>query len=94
MPCDFMPRKKDCRSGYHKCVVPMVHYKREREREKSETKLFVFIYHAGINSFVFTAMHNFILHPGKAFGLGPWYCIQSEKSSLSSLFELFSNRFE
>ena len=32
--CDFMPRKKDCRSGYHKCVVPMVHYKREREREK------------------------------------------------------------
>ena len=40
VPCDFMPRKKDCRSGYHKCVV---HYKRERERErerKSETKLF------------------------------------------------------
>ncbi len=36
VPCDFMPRKKDCRSGYHKCVV---HYKRERER-KSETKLF------------------------------------------------------
>ena len=56
---------------------------RERERKRVRQNFFVFIYHAGINSFVFTAMHNFILHPGKAFAKS--YRIQSEKSSLSSL---------
>ena len=83
VPCDFMPRKKDCRSGY-KCVfVLYITRERERERKRVRQNFFVFIYHAGINSFVFTAMHNFILHPGKAFAKS--YRIQSEKSSLSSL---------
>ena len=33
VPCDFMPRKKDCRSGYHKWNIT-----REREREREREK--------------------------------------------------------